>query len=143
MKAKQGFTYTQIALMAAATELALIAIQFIYFRVFKSNNPDIDLGFTTEYMKYRGFYIFQIIGFFIYTLLVYFIVEVHADRIFNRILTLIIAGGIIEVSFYLLISGNYEAAFTFSILDKIVATAFGIILNTYTTKNIKKHGSYF
>lgn len=143
MNVKSGLTYTQIALIAVFTELILIAIQFIYFKIFASINPEIEMGFTTDYMKYRGFYIFQIIGFFIYTFLVYRIVEKHNDKIFNRILTLIIAGGIVETSFYVLISGAYEGAFVYSILDKIIAAAFGVILSAYTTKNSKKYGSYF
>jgi len=143
MKTKNGLTYAQIALIAVFTELALIAIQFIYFKIYVSNNPETGMGFTTDYMKYRGFYIFQIIGFFIYTFLVYMIVEKHSNKIFNRILTLLVAGAIVEISFYILISGNYEGAFLYSVLDKIIAATFGVILNSYTSKNSKKYGAYF
>jgi len=142
MKTKKELTYTQIALIAVFTELTLIAIQFIYFKIYVSNNPETEMGFTTDYMKYRGFYIFQIVGFFIYTFLVYMIAEIHSEKIVNRIVTLIIAGGIVEVSFYVLLSGDYEGAFLYSILDKIIAAAFGVILNSYTTKKVKRPGAY-
>lgn len=143
MKTNNGLSYTRIAMIAVATELILIAIQFMYFRIFKTSHPDSELGFTTEYMKYRGFYIFQIAGFFIYAFLVYMIAEIHYDKIVNKIITLIVAGGIVEVTFYVLVSGAYEGAFLYSILDKIIAAAFGVILNAYTTNKVKKYGSYF
>jgi hypothetical protein len=143
MKNQNGLTYTQIVLVALLTEFTLIAIQFVYLKIYASTNEGAELAFTSEYMKTTGFYIFQIIGFFLYTFVTYTIVGKTTKKIFNKLGALVIAGGIVELSFYLIMRADYEGVFLYSILDKIIAAAFGLILFNYTTKKVKGHDSYF
>ncbi|WP_262896722.1 hypothetical protein [Fulvivirga marina] len=42
------------------------------------------------------------------------------------------AGGIVELSFYLLIPAEYEAAYLFSILDKLMAAVFAAVIYNYS-----------
>lgn len=142
MKARNGFAYFHVVLIAAIAEFILIAVQFIYLKFYISNS-DPEFAFTTEYMKSRGFYIFQIVGFFLYTTIVYFIIGKLYEKVFNKLLLLVAAGGIIELTFYIVMQAGYEGAFLYSILDKIIAAAFGTILFNYTTDRKKRPKSYF
>jgi len=142
MKNTNGLSYIQIVSIAMMTEFTLIAIQFVYLRIVASGNEGFEPAFTSEYMKTKGFYIFQIIGFFLYTFVVWVAVGKMEKKIFNKILLLVIAGGIVEFSFYIIMRADYEGAFLYSILDKVIAAAFGLILYNYTTKKEKRPGSY-
>ncbi len=133
MKSKSDLSYKQAILFGLATELTLIAIQFIYMKIYVSNNPGTDFAFTNDYMKFRGFYIFQIIGFFVYTFTVYLLFSKFQIATLTKILTYILTGAVIELSFYLFMQTGYEGAFLYSILDKFVAAVFGSILFYYTT----------
>ena len=143
MKTKNGLTYAQVAFIAFLAELTLVALQFVYLKIYVNINPEAESGFTATYIKTRGFYIFQIIGFFLYTFIVYVIIGNISEKIINKILTLVVVGGILEISFYILIQADYEGAFIYSTLDKVIAAAFGLILFNYTTKKVKKPDSYF
>ena len=103
MKPKKGLSYFQIILIALLTEMTLIIIQFVYMNVFAGTEPGSELAFTTEYMMTTGFFIFQIIGFILYTLVVYLLSIRLQEKILNKILVLVITGGIVELSFYLII----------------------------------------
>jgi len=142
MKTKNGLTYIQVAVIALVTELTLIAIQLVYLKIYTKANPGAEVDFSSDYMKTRGFYIFQIIGFFLYTFVVYITVGKIASKIFNKLLVLIITGAIVELSFYIIMKADYEGAFLYSILDKVIAASFGLILYNYTTKKVKKPDSY-
>jgi hypothetical protein len=137
MKAKTNFTYKQAILLGVLTELVLIAIQFIYIKIYVSMNPGENLAFDTDFMRYRGFYVFQIIGFFVYTFTVYMIINRYHIRLLNYILAYLIAGGIMELSFYLMIQADYEGAFVYSILDKFIAAVFGAVLYFYGSGKVK------
>jgi len=139
MKTKADLSYRQAILLGVATELTLIAIQFIYMKIYVSNNPGTDFAFTNDYMKYRGFYIFQIIGFFVYTFTVYLLFSRFQITSITKILSYIITGAVIELSFYLFMQTGYEGAFLYSILDKFVAAVFGSIL--YYSTSGKSHNA--
>ena len=142
MKTMNGLSYGQIALIGLGTELTLILVQLIYFSLYARANLNGVMEITSDYMKSRGFYIFQITGFFLFTAVVYVILGKITDKIINKVLLLIVVGGITELTFYLVMRASYEGAFLFSILDKVIAVFFGLIVYNYTTKKVKKPGSY-
>jgi hypothetical protein len=142
MKNKTGLGYPQVILFAVVTELTLIAIQFGYLKVY-SMNTNAEFAFTAEYMKSRGFYIFQIIGFFLYTIIVYLMTGKMTSGISTKLASFVVAGGIVELGFYIFMTDHYEGAYLYSILDKIIATSFGLILFNYTTEKHKRPESYF
>jgi hypothetical protein len=142
MKTKNGLSYRQIALIGLGTELTLIIVQLIYLSLYARDNANGVMDLSSEYMKTRGFYIFQIIGFFLYTTVVYVILRKITDKILNKVLLLIVIGGITELTFYLVMRASYEGAFLYSILDKVIAVFFALILYNYTTKKVKRPDSY-
>jgi len=89
--------------------------------------------FNADYMMTRGFYIFQIIGFFAYAVMVYMLINRYRISSLKVIWVFLVAGAIMELSFYLIIQADYQGAFLFSILDKSVAATFGGIVYFYTT----------
>jgi len=140
MKTKSDLSYKQAIILGVATELVLIAIQFIYMKIYVSNNPETDFAFTNDYMKSRGFYIFQIIGFFVYTFTVYLLFNKFQITSINKILPYILTGAVIELSFYLVMQTGYEGAFLYSILDKFIAAVFGFVLY-YSTSGRSNNAS--
>lgn len=123
-------SYKQIILLGIVTELMLIFVQFGYLKF--NSAAGTSIIFSTEYMQNTGFYIFQIIGFFVYALLVYMLLNKFHISSFYKILFFIIAGGIIELSFYLFIPAEYESAYLFSILDKFIAAVFAAVVYNYS-----------
>ena len=140
MKTINNLTYVQVVLLGLLSEAVLMAIQFIY--LYASSDPDGSVEFTSDYMRSTGFYIFQVIGLFFYSVVIYFVVRGTATKIFSKVGTLLIAGAIYELAFYLVIVADYEGAFFYSILDKIIASAFAMILLSYTSRQGKKPESY-
>jgi len=135
MKKIQEFTWKKAIVYGVFTELFLIALQFVYLRVYAAMNPETTVAFTADYMMSRGFYIFQIIGFFVYAVTVYMLNSRYRIPSLSVILVYLITGGIMELSFYLMVQGEYQGAFVYSILDKAVAAVFGAIVYYYTTGN--------
>lgn len=130
---KAGLNFTQAVLLGLAIELFLVLIQLGYLMIYVNQNPEQEFTFTTGYMKTTGFYVFQIIGFFIYTIMVYIVLRMSGKGAFNtKIVVLVITGGIAELIFYLVIRADYELAFSYSILDKFVAAAIGAIVYGYS-----------
>lgn len=142
MKNKSGLNYRQMILIALLTELMLIVIQVVYLKIYTIRNEGAEFAFTSEYMQTNGFYIFQIVGFFLYTVVVYSIAGKISTEVLKKLLTMVVAGGIIEVSFYLIMQANYQGAFLYSVLDKVIAAVFGFILFNYTTSKVKQPDSY-
>ncbi|ELR73272.1 hypothetical protein C900_04783 [Fulvivirga imtechensis AK7] len=105
MNIAKELNYKQVILLGMVTELMLVFIQFIYLKL--NSNTDASLAFTTEYMRYTGFYVFQIIGFFVYTIAVFVLLKKFHVTSFYKILFFIVAGGVVELSFYLLTLANY------------------------------------
>lgn len=133
MKTMQELTYKRAIILGIITELFLVLIQFIYLKISAANNPEAPATFTSEYMMTRGFYVFQIIGFFVYIISVYLINMKYQVKALNFLLAYVVTGGIMELLFYLVIQADYQGAFLYSILDKFVAAVFGAILYYYTT----------
>ena len=122
-------TYKRVIMYALLAELGLILIQFGYLEVYANfMNPSADLAFDTDYMKHVGFYIFQVIGFFIVTAVAFLVLKKSQKSVVNKLLTLFIIGGTAELLFYLLIEASFEIGFLFSILDKFIAIASGVII---------------
>ena len=130
MKTNKEFKYYQLVLFAVVAEITLIALQYLILFL----DPQAGLGFTTEYIKTKGFYLFQILGFFTYAGIGFYVIRRVRSNIIPKLVILVLSGGIIEISFYILSQATYEGAFLFSVLDKFVGTTFGVIVYMYTTR---------
>jgi len=133
MKKIQDFTWKRAIAYGIVTELFLVALQLLYLNVYAAMNPEANVVFNADYMMSAGFYIFQIIGFFVYAITVYMLNSRYRIPSLKVILTYLITGGIIELTFYLIIQAEYQGVFLYSILDKFVAAVFGSIVYFYTT----------
>ncbi len=133
METKSEFTYTRAVAYGVLIELLLVLTQFIYLKYYASNNAEAGFVFSSEYMISRGFYVFQIIGFFVYTVVVFVLIRKIKVNTFYKILALIVSGAVIELVFYASVPADYELAFFFSVLDKFIAGIFGAIVYFYTT----------
>ena len=109
---------------AILVEIGLLVIQFLYMRVF---HPGIEWVATDAYMQNAGFFIFQVIGFFAFILLARFVFLNSRENVFRNAVLLFLSGMIVEVGFYLIAQATYQGAFLYSVMDKIVAIAFGLI----------------
>jgi hypothetical protein len=142
MNTKRELTYKRAILYGLFTEFLLVLIQVIYLTAYTSLNPDKEMAFNSEYIRYRGFYIFQIIGFFLYTAIVFILIRKFQVKSIQKIFALILAGGVVELSFYMAVQADYEGVYFYSILDKFIAAAFGAIVYYYSTVKVDKgyHG---
>ena len=126
---ENNLTYKKVVLYALIVELILIIVQFAYLGIYVNFiNTEAAFVFDTEYMQNFGFFIFQILGFFMYIVLAFVVLKRSRTQILNKMLILFITGGVIELLFYLLMQADYQGAFLFSILDKVVAISFGAII---------------
>ena len=133
---KTSFSPVKVISYALFVEVGLLVIQFLYMRIF---HPDVEWVATDAYMQNAGFFIFQILGFFIFILLARFIFQNSGNYLFRNAVLLFLSGVIVEVGFYLAIQAEYQGAFLYSVMDKIVAIAFGLIIVTVAEK--KKDGN--
>jgi hypothetical protein len=130
-KTETAFTIKHAIAAGLLMELILFLIQFAYLR-FYATKSDVDFAFTSEYMSTNGFYIFLIIGFLLYSSVVFYIIKKFHSVNFGKILILLIAGGIVEIFFYIFIQADFEFAYVFSVLDKFIAGVFAMILYFYS-----------
>jgi hypothetical protein len=83
-------------------------------------------------MSSSGFYIFLITGFLLYSAVIFYIIKKFHSIYHDRIFILLIAGGIVEIFFYILIKADFEFAYVFSVLDKFIAGVFALIFYFYS-----------
>ncbi len=133
MKTNNDITYTRAILYGIIAELILVLVQFVYLKNYVDNHSDADFTFTSEYMMSQGFYVFQIIGFIFYTVIVFTLIRNIKTNLFYKILALIIAGSVVELTFYGIVPADYQMAYFYSILDKFIAGTFGTIVYYYTS----------
>ena len=133
MKTRKEFTYAKAILYGVLTELTLVLFQFIYLKNYTTNNPGTDFVFTSDYMMSRGFYVFQIAGFFVYTIVVFILVRKMMVKTFYKILTMLVTGALLELTFYAIVPADYQFAFFYSILDKFIAGFFGAVVYFYSS----------
>lgn len=128
MKKLNNMSYGKVAFYAILLELILVILQAGYIQIHNWTSTTNKLSFTTDYMMHTGFYVFLILGFFTFTVLTYIVLRNSEHNLFNKILVLFIAGGIVELGFYLFIQAEYQGAFLYSILDKTIAAGLGYII---------------
>ena len=121
---KRTLTTQKVILYALSLEVLLIVIQAASVWIKYGTNP----RFTDLFMQGTGFYIFQILGFFIFILLAQFVFKNSTESTLKNALLLFFTGAVVEVGFYLFIQADYQGAFLYSIMDRIVAISFGIII---------------
>ncbi len=127
MKTKKEFTYGRAIMFGVASELVLVVIQYILLAIYHSKNPESSFSFSTDYMMSRGFYFFLIPGFIMYATMVFMIMRNYTIASAAYLLAFLLAAAAVEVIFYLTISANYQGAFLYSVLDKVIGAALGII----------------
>lgn len=127
----------QMVVYGLLTEIVLVLIQFIYVEVFIASGAENDVTFTDQYMRQTGFIIFQVIGFFVYTLATYLLLKRLRTNVIAKIVMFLIAGSAVELAFYLFMQANYTGAFLYSIFDKFVAGAFGAIIYYFADRGHK------
>ncbi len=127
MKTKKEFTYSRAIIYGIATELVLVVVQYIVLAFYHSKNPESTFSFSTEYMMTRGFYIFLIPGFIMYATMVFLIMRNFTITSVTYLFVYLLAAAIVEVAFYLSITASYQGVFLYSILDKVIGSALGVI----------------
>ncbi len=143
METKHNWSYRHVVLAALSAELILIAIQFIAVRIYSGNTDAESAVFTSAYMKSTGFYVFLVGGFFLYVVLTFGLLRNIREYIVRKLFVLLITGAVVEVAFYLSIQATYEGAFLYSIFDKAIAIAMGLILFNFASDEKRHPESYF
>ncbi len=127
MKTKKDFTYAHAIGYGVATELVLVIAQYLLLTIYHSINPTSAFSFSTDYMMSTGFYIFLIPGFILYATVVFLMFSKFNITSPAYLFAFILTAAVIEVTFYLTIAASYQGAFVYSILDKVIGTALGVI----------------
>jgi hypothetical protein len=127
-KPKKELTYSTAIAYGVITELFLIVAQYVFLAINSSLNPEISMAFTTEYMMTRGFFVFQILGIIAYAIIVYQIVRKYTITSLAFMLVFLVAGAIVELTFYLSIQATFQGAFFYSMLDKTIGAVMGAIV---------------
>jgi len=127
MKTKKDFTYGRALIYGVATELVLVGVQYMLLAIYHSKNPESAFSFSTEYMMSRGFYIFLIPGFIMYATMVFLIMRNFTITSATYLFVYLLAAAVVEVAFYLSITASYQGVFLYSILDKVIGSALGVI----------------
>jgi hypothetical protein len=130
---KSSISLGRVAGIAILIEAVLIILQFITLRM--STEAGEAFVFDSEYIQSRGFFIFQIIGFFAYAIAAYYLCSKHAGNIFKILFTLVIVGGIIEIGFYIISQAQYQGVYLYSVTDKLIGAVMGWIVCKYTTRS--------
>lgn len=138
MKNTKELTYPRLFALGILSELVLIAFQFIYINIYAANNHGTVQGFTSDYMQDKGFYIFQVVGFFVYSVFAFLLNSKIQENILYKLLAFLSGGAIAELTFYLVIQADYQGVYFYSILDKVMAAIFGTIVFYYTTPRVRK-----
>lgn len=126
-KVKKEFTYSTAIMFGVITELILVLAQFLFLAFNRIMSENMSLSFSTDYMMTRGFYVFQVLGIIAYAMFVFYFLRNYTLQTLGLLLVYVVAGAAIEISFYLTISANYQGAFVYSILDKALGVALGVI----------------
>ncbi|MGB4971944.1 MAG: hypothetical protein WBO32_04755, partial [Cyclobacteriaceae bacterium] len=120
-------------LYGVLTELALVLAQFVILKDYTNTNPDSDFAFSSTYMMSTGFYVFQVVGFFVYFTVVFFLMRKIKEKPLHKILALVLAGAAVELTFYAFAQADYQIVYFYSVLDKFIAGVAGIIVYYYTS----------
>ena len=136
MRNRNGLTYPRLIALGVFTELLLLAVQYIYINI-SASEAGTGARFTSEYMRNSGFYIFQVAGFFLYTVVVYLLNKSIRGNLMYKLLAFLVGGALVEMSFYLTIQASYQGVFVYSLLDKAMAAVFASIVFYYSTDKVR------
>lgn len=142
MKITKELSYGQAVEIGVVLGVTLLVLQLVNLMVYVQTTPGTEMAFTSVYMKTGGFHVFQVLGYFLYATVIYISLKKIRSKMLNKVLILIGSGVLLELSFYLIMQANFEGAFLYSILDKIVAAAFALILYSYTAPEVKASEPY-
>lgn len=138
MKTTREITYGQVIWTALLVELTLAAAQFLYLTFYSRSNPAAEIILPSEYLKTGGFYIFQVVGMAIYILVVYIFARSGTSKLINKVLILVVMGGAIELSAYIMMESLYAGLIVLSFLDKLLAASIGLWLYTYASRRVNR-----
>lgn len=138
MKTTREITYGQVIWTALLVELTLAAAQFLYLTFYSRSNPTAEIILPSEYLKTGGFYIFQVVGMAIYILVVYIFARSGTSKLINKVLILVVMGGAIELSAYIMMESLYAGLIVLSFLDKLLAASIGLWLYTYASRRVNR-----
>lgn len=131
MKTKSEITFGQVAWTALLIELILAAAQFLYLTLYSRANPAIEIALPADYLTTGAFYGFQIAGVLFYAFVVYIIAMMSPPKPMIKVLALVVIGGLIELSIYIMMQTALGGAVIFSFADKILAAALGLMLYNF------------
>ena len=124
---KPSLTFGRAIVFGMASELILFAVQYLLLFIYYNRHPGTAFSFTTEYMATRGFYAFLIPGFILFATIVFFIMRRYTVNSAAYLFVFLLTAAALEVGFYLSIAASYRGPFVYSILDKVIGTALGVI----------------
>jgi hypothetical protein len=124
---KSALTYGRAIVFGIASELILFVVQYLLLFLYYNRHPGSAFSFTTEYMATRGFYVFLIPGFILFATIVYFIMRRYTVNSAAYLFVFLLTAAVLEVAFYLSIAASYRGPFVYSVLDKVIGTALGVI----------------
>src|SRR5690606_2082662 len=131
MKRTNEITYGQVVWTALLIELILAAAQFMYLTMYTRANPVVVVALPADYLRAAAFFVFQFTGILFYAFVVYLIAMMRPAKPLNKVLALVVIGGIIELSVYIMMQTAVGGAVIFSFLDKILAAALGLMLYNF------------
>lgn len=68
-----------------------------------------------------------------YSIVIFILIRRIKVEALTKVLTVIVAGAVVELTFYAFAQADYEMAYFFSILDKFIAAVFGSVVYYYST----------
>lgn len=125
---KKQISTGRIILIAIIIESVLILLQFLSIGFGTSGKID------TAYIQSRGFFIFQILGFFAYAITAFYLCRKHTPEIVKMLVILVITGAVIELGFYIISAAQYRGVYLYSITDKLIGAVTGWIVGLYSTR---------
>lgn len=125
---KNELSFAQVGTYAVLAELGLIALQWIYILIHNAVSES-QIIFNQYFVKHTSFYVFLGLGFVVFMILAYYVMNHISKPWYKKILTLFIVGSIVEVLFYvIMLNANYEGVLLYSVADKFLGVLFGIII---------------
>jgi hypothetical protein len=120
--------FTVIALYALVAEGLPIVVQFLSV-ILKNAFSSGAIYFNESFMNTSGFYVFQIVGFYLTFIMFYLLlVRLRGRNVIQASLLFLALSIALEVVFYMINSIHFSFAYAFAFLDKFV----GIVLANFT-----------
>lgn len=127
VKTKLELSYGRAIAFGIASEIALFVVQYILLAVYSYRHAGSSFSFSNEYMMSRGFYTFLVPGFILFATIIFFIMRRYTVPSAAYLFVFLLSAAALEVAFYMTMAADYRGPFVYSILDKVIGTALGVI----------------